>query len=107
MNCRNIEWNEHTFRKIRSENLNFLKEKLENCGHSCDQYATNQKTSDDRCIDGDESIRSFSNRRQSPELIIIDDIMYLRSMRRQIYVLARSFNVPILTVISYLLIIKL
>jgi tRNA uridine 5-carbamoylmethylation protein Kti12 len=33
-----------------------------------------------------------------PGIIIVDDIMYLRSMRRQVYVLARESGIPVLVV---------
>lgn len=33
-----------------------------------------------------------------PGLILVDDIMYLRSMRREVYVVAREKNIPIIVV---------
>ena len=33
-----------------------------------------------------------------PGLILVDDIMYLRSMRREVYVIARDCNIPIIVV---------
>ena len=34
----------------------------------------------------------------NPHLIIIDDIMYLKSMRREIYVLLRDLSITLLTI---------
>ena len=40
-----------------------------------------------------------NNNNELPSLLLIDDIMYLRSMRRQIFVIARTAKIPILTIV--------
>lgn len=42
--------------------------------------------------DKDAAISEF------PSVILIDDIMYLKSMRREIYVIARDKGIPVFTV---------
>lgn len=45
-----------------------------------------------------QRIREILSTPQNSRIIIIDDIMYLKSMRREIYVLARNNNIPLLTI---------
>jgi len=68
-----IEWNHSSFKMIRQENLCIL-EKLMS-----------------------PEIRTKLSK-TTPSLVVVDDIMYLRSMRRQVYVLARNMGIPMLTV---------
>lgn len=68
-------WDETTFQSSRNTNLERVTEYINriarNCENDCDTL---------------------------PEVVVVDDLMYLRSMRREIYVLGRDRNVPILVV---------
>ena len=46
----------------------------------------------------DSLIGSSIARATFPNILVIDDIMYLKSMRREVYVLARDRQIPLLTV---------
>jgi tRNA uridine 5-carbamoylmethylation protein Kti12 len=76
-----MEWNEssyHLMRKICDEQLKRI-------------LSTPSKTTT-------EKETSTSSTQSLPPVVIIDDNMYLRSMRREIYVTCRNMKVPSLTV---------
>lgn len=63
-----LEWSESTFRSIRRASIDKISSLLQ------------------------QSTQSGS------KLLIVDDIMYLRSMRREVYKLARQYSIPLLTI---------
>jgi len=70
-----LEWNSSSFKKIRFENLHKVNESL--------SLLSEVRTKLSKTI---------------PSIVVVDDIMNLRSMRRQVYVMARNQNIPMLTV---------
>jgi tRNA uridine 5-carbamoylmethylation protein Kti12 len=68
------DWNESTFHTFRQQNMHTVATHIES-------VAT-----------------TIRNREETPSVVIIDDLMYLRSMRREIYVMARDHHVPLLVV---------
>ena len=69
------DWDESSFKKLRKDSL----ERIRAIAHTFPFATAN---------DSDEF----------PGLILVDDIMYLRSMRREVYVIARDSNIPIIVV---------
>ncbi len=74
INVLKVQWDNESFHLIRYNALLHLMGLLSSC----------QDSPDDSC--------------DNPHVVIVDDLMYLRSMRRQVYVICRDCNVKLLTI---------
>ena len=77
------DWNETTFRESRDRALAALKELL--AANVCSSTSSSSSS-------------SSPTHRQKRHLIIVDDIMYLTSMRREVYSIARQLLIPTVVV---------
>ena len=74
--CVSLDWDENSFKILRNGNLKRIEEEQA------------------RIFDVQADQRSGS----MPGILVVDDIMYLRSMRREVYVIARDHSVPFISV---------
>lgn len=68
-------WDESSFKRLRRCNLDAVKDIVDSL-----------------------PVSTTTESNGFPGLILVDDIMYLRSMRREVYVVAREKNIPIIVV---------
>lgn len=76
------DWDENSFKTIR-------KQAVDNLSYHIQSEKSNILAN---------SIDNNTILMKNPNLIIIDDIMYLKSMRREIYVLLRDLSISLLTI---------
>ena len=98
--CCKLVWDEKSFKLIRSKCLQRVIDAIHIQSSSVKSLSPHCNGSID--TDDDDDAAAYDDavlvHTTNDGLIIVDDIMYLRSMRRELYVITRDHGVPLVTV---------
>ena len=92
--CCKLVWDETSFKLIRSKCLQRVIDAI----HIQSSMVKSLSPHCNGSIDADADDDAVLVHTKNDGLIIVDDIMYLRSMRRELYVITRDHGVPLVTV---------